>query len=81
MYNITTLAALLFVGGIVTSSGIQKRILVSTPSSGDWYAITAKYQGRKLQAVTVRREDCSLEHTLTDREAPQWISRLKEVGA
>ncbi len=81
MNNITKLASLLFIGGVVTSSGIQKRVLVSTPSSGDWYAITAKYQGHKLQAVTVRREDCTLERNLTDQEAPRWINRLKEVGA
>ena len=81
MNNITKLASLLFIGGVVTSSGIQKRVLVSTPSSGDWYAITAKYQGRKLEAVTVRREDSTLERNLTDQEAPQWIHRLKEVGA
>jgi hypothetical protein len=81
MNNITKLASLLFIGGIVTTSGIQKRVLVSTPSSGEWYEITAKYQGRKLEGVTVRREDSKLEHAMTNQDAPKWINRLQEVGA
>lgn len=81
MNNITKLASLLFIGGVVTSSGIQKRVLVSTPNFGAWYRIEAKYQNHKLNAVTVRREDSTLEHTLTDLEAPRWIHHLQEVRA
>jgi hypothetical protein len=81
MNSITKLASLLFVGGVVCSSGIQKRVLVSTPNSGTWYAITAKYQGRKLEAVTVRREDANLETPITELEARVWINRLQEVRA
>ena len=81
MNSITKLASLMFVGGVVCSSGIQKRVLVSTPGSGDWYTVTAKYQGRKLEAVTVRREDATLETPITEPEARVWINRLQEVGA
>jgi hypothetical protein len=67
-------------GGTVTSAGITKRVLVSTPNSGDWYVICMS-DAPKTRVFTVRREDAKLEHIITGQEFSKWTQRLERVQA
>jgi hypothetical protein len=64
-------------GGKVTREGITKRVLVSTPNSGDWYILTMT-DAPKTRVFTARREDAKLEHTITGQEFSKWTARLEQ---
>ena len=64
-------------GGKVTREGITKRVLVSTPNSGDWYILTMT-GATKARVFTVRREDAKLEHIITGQEFTRWTNRLEQ---
>jgi hypothetical protein len=64
-------------GGKVTREGIVKRVLVSTPNSGDWYVLTMT-DAPKARVFTVRREDCKFAHVITGQEFDRWASRLEQ---
>jgi hypothetical protein len=64
-------------GGTVTREGVTKRVLVSTPNSGDWYILTMT-DAPKARVFTVRREDAKLEHIITGQDFSKWSSRLKQ---
>ena len=67
-------------GGTVTREGITKRMLVSTPNSGDWYVLTMT-DAPKARVFTVRREDAKLAHIITGEEFNRWTARLERVQA
>jgi hypothetical protein len=67
-------------GGKVTAQGITKRVLVSTPNSGDWYILTMT-DAPKTRTFTVRREDAKLEHNITGSDFSKWTQRLERVQA
>ena len=64
-------------GGKVTREGITKRVLVSTPTSGDWYILTMT-DAAKARVFTVHREDAKLEHVITGQEFTRWTNRLEQ---
>jgi hypothetical protein len=64
-------------GGKVTREGITRRVLVSTPNSGDWYVLTMT-DAPKTRTFTVRREDAKLEHIITGQEFSKWTQRLEQ---
>ncbi len=64
-------------GGTVTREGITKRVLISTPNSGDWYILTMT-DAPKARTFTVRREDAKLEHTITGQDFSKWTARLEQ---
>ena len=63
-------------GGKVTREGITKRVLVSTPNSGDWYILTMT-DAAKTRIFTVRREDAKTAHVITGSEFARWTNRLE----
>jgi hypothetical protein len=68
-------------GGTVTREGITKRVLVSTPNSGDWYVLTMT-DTPKTRVFTVRREDAKLASTIAGQDFSKWTQRLeREVSA
>ena len=77
---ITKLTQAILNGGKVTREGITKRVLVSTPHSGDWYILTMT-DAAKARTFTVRREDAKLEHIITGQEFTRWTNRLERVQA
>jgi hypothetical protein len=64
-------------GGTVTRDGITRRVLVSTPNSGDWYVLTMT-DAPKTRTFTVRREDAKLEHIITGSDFSKWTARLEQ---
>ena len=74
---ITKLTQAILNGGKVTREGITKRVLVSTPNSGDWYIVTMT-DAAKARVFTVRREDAKLEHIITGQEFTRWTNRLEQ---
>jgi hypothetical protein len=67
-------------GGQVTREGIIKRVLVSTPNSGDWYILTMT-DAPKARVFTARREDAKTPHVITGEEFNRWANRLEGVQA
>jgi hypothetical protein len=67
-------------GGKVTREGIIKRVLVSTPNSGDWYILTMT-DAPKARTFTVRREDAQTAHVISGDEFAKWTARLERVQA
>jgi hypothetical protein len=68
-------------GGTVTREGITKRVLVSTPTSGDWYILTM-IDAPVARTFTVRREDAKLANIITGNDFGKWTARLeREVSA
>jgi uncharacterized RmlC-like cupin family protein len=65
-------------GGKVTRDGITKRVLVSTPNSGDWYVITMT-DAPKARTFTARREDARTAHVLTGEDFSTWAQRLERA--
>ena len=76
----TKLTQAILNGGKVTREGITKRVLVSTPNSGDWYIVTMT-DAPKSRVFTVRREDAKLEHIITGQEFTRWTNRFERVQA
>ena len=74
---ITKLQNAMLNGGKVTREGITKRVLISTPNSGDWYSLTM-IDAPKTRVFTVRREDAKLEHIITGEELNCWTARLEQ---
>jgi hypothetical protein len=74
---ITKLQNAMLNGGKVTAQGITKRVLVSTPNSGDWYILTMT-DAPKTRVFTVRREDAKLEQTITGQDFSKWTARLEQ---
>jgi hypothetical protein len=68
-------------GGKVTREGITKRVLVSTPNSGDWYILTMTDTAPRVRTFTARREDCQTAHVITGQEFNRWAARLERVQA
>ena len=84
MQNITAITKLqnaMLNGGTVTREGITKRVLVSTPNSGDWYVLTMTDVSPRVRTFTARREDAKFEHVITGEEFNRWASRLERVQA
>jgi hypothetical protein len=77
---ITKLQNAMLNGGTVTREGITKRVLVSTPNSGDWYILTMS-DAPKTRTFTVRREDAKLEQNITGQDFSKWTQRLERVQA
>jgi hypothetical protein len=75
---ITKLQNAMLNGGTVTSAGITKRVLVSTPNSGDWYVLCMSDVTPRVRTFTVRREDAKLEHTITGQDFSKWTARLEQ---
>jgi hypothetical protein len=74
---ITKLTQAILNGGTVTREGITKRVLVSTPNSGDWYVLTMT-DAPKARVFTVRREDAKLEQVITGQDFSKWTARLEQ---
>jgi hypothetical protein len=64
-------------GGKVTPAGITKRVLVSTPNSGDWYILTMT-DAPKTRVFTVRHEDAKLASTIAGQDFSKWTQRLEQ---
>lgn len=77
---ITKLTQAILNGGKVTPAGITKRVLVSTPNSGDWYILTMT-DAPKTRVFTVRREDARTAHVITGQDFSKWTARLERVQA
>jgi hypothetical protein len=77
MNNSTRLEKAILNGGKVTREGITKRVLVSTPNSGDWYVLTMADGPRRTRTFTSRREDCQTPHVITGEEFTRWAYRLE----
>ena len=77
---ITKLQNAMLNGGTVTREGITKRVLVSTPNSGDWYVLTMT-DAPKARVFTARREDAKTAHVITGEEFNRWAARLERVQA
>jgi hypothetical protein len=79
---ITKLQNAMLNGGKVTREGITRRVLVSTPNSGDWYVLTMADVSPRVRTFTVRREDAKTAHVITNQEFSKWVARLEpEVSA
>jgi hypothetical protein len=65
-------------GGTVTREGITKRVLVSTPNSGDWYVICMSDVTPRVRTFTVRREDARTAHVITGTDFIKWTARLEQ---
>jgi hypothetical protein len=78
---ITKLTQAILNGGTVTREGITRRVLVSTPNSGDWYVLTMTDLAPRQRQFTVRREDARLEHIITGQDFSKWTQRLERVQA
>jgi hypothetical protein len=78
---ITKLQNAMLNGGTVTSAGITKRVLVSTPNSGDWYILTMTDTSPRVRTFTARREDAKTAHVITGEEFNRWTARLERVQA
>jgi hypothetical protein len=65
-------------GGKVTREGITKRVLVSTPNSGDWYVICMSDVTPRVRTFTVRREDARTAHIITGQDFSKWTARLEQ---
>ena len=63
-------------GGTVTREGIIRRVLVSTPNSGDWYILTMT-DALKARVFTARREDAKIPHIVSGAEFSRWASRME----
>ena len=64
-------------GGTVTREGITKRVLVSTPNSGDWYILTMTDGPKRTRQFTARREDAKTPHVISGEEFSRWASRME----
>lgn len=64
-------------GGTVTREGIVKRVLVSTPNSGNWYALTMTDAPKRQRVFTARREDAKLPHIISGEEFNRWANRME----
>jgi hypothetical protein len=78
MHNSTRLETAIQNGGKVTREGITKRVLVSTPTSGDWSVLTMADGPQRTRTFTVGREDANLEHTITGQDFSRWTARLEQ---
>jgi hypothetical protein len=74
---VTKLQNAMLNGGTVTREGITKRVLVSTPNSGDWYILTMT-DAPETRVFTVRREDAKLASTITGQDFSKWTARLEQ---
>jgi hypothetical protein len=81
MNNSTRLEKAILNGGTVTREGITKRVLVSTPNSGDWYILTMVDVTPRVRTFTVRREDARTAHVITGSDFSKWTQRLERVQA
>jgi hypothetical protein len=78
---ITKLTQAILNGGKVTAQGITRRVLVSTPNSGDWYILTMTDVTPRVRTFTARREDAKLEQVITGQDFSKWTARLERVQA
>jgi hypothetical protein len=75
---ITKLTQAILNGGKVTAQGITRRVLVSTPNSGDWYILTMTDVTPRVRTFTARREDAELEQVITGQDFSKWTARLEQ---
>jgi hypothetical protein len=79
MHNITALTREMTHGGKLQNGVITRRVLITQGSGGAWYEVTMTNTTPLQRVITARREDSTIGHTITERNARRWLHALQNA--